>query len=129
MFSSIVKSSIICTALLVTTLFSQSIQFSIFVDSELAAGKQQDLDFQNVVTGQGLTPINLGDPGMGVFSITGNQELDVIVTMDAPANLVHTGSSTDVIPFSLSFAYANKGDNDINDAVLVPGNSIRFHLK
>jgi len=113
--------------LIVGLVFSQSIQFSIYVESELNATKQQDIDFQEVITNQGLTPVNLGDPGMGVFAITGNQELDVIVTIDAPTNLT-TGGSSDVIPFTLNFAYANKGENDINDAIMVAGNSIRFQL-
>ncbi len=109
-------------------LAAQAIQFSVYVESELNATKQQDLDFQTVVAGQGLTPINLGDPGMGVFSITGNQELDVIVTLDAPTQLTHTGASSDVITFTLQFAYANQGENDINDAILVAGSSTRFPL-
>ncbi len=122
------KISLLFTLLALTgILFPQSIQFSIYVASELNATKQQDLDFQNVITNQGVTPVNLGDPGMGVFAITGNQELDVIVSLDAPANLT-SGGSSDVIPFTLDLAYANKGANDINDAILVPSNSVRFQL-
>ncbi len=113
---------------LLNVLNSQSIQFSVYVASELNASRQQDLDFSNVVVNQGVTPINLGDPGMCVFSITGNQELDVIVSLDVPANLTAQGGSPDVIPFTLNFAYANKGVNDINDAIMVPSNSIRFKL-
>ncbi len=109
-------------------IFPQSIQFSVYVESELNATKQQDLDFENVIVSQGATPVNLGDPGMGVFAITGNQDLDVIVTLDVPANLTRVGGGPDVIPFSLDFAYANKGENDINDAILVPSNSTRFQL-
>ena len=121
------KISLLLITQLVLTgiLFSQSIQFSVYVASELNATKQQDLDFQDVITNQGLTPINLGDPGMGVFAVTGNNELDVVVTMTAPTNLTD-GSNN--IPFTLNFAYANKGVDDINDAILVPSNSIRFQL-
>ncbi|NQU28613.1 MAG: DUF4402 domain-containing protein [Candidatus Marinimicrobia bacterium] len=120
------KISLLITQLALTgILFSQSIQFSVYVTSELNATKQQDLDFQDVITNQGFTPINLGDPGMGVFAVTGNHELDVIVTMTAPTDLTD-GSNN--IPFTLNFAYANKGVDDINDAILVPSNSIRFQL-
>ena len=107
---------------------AQTIQFSVHVASTLDATKDQDLDFQTITAGSGLNEINLGDSGMGVFAIAGNPELDVIVTMSAPANLTHTGASSDVIPFTMNFAYANRGENDINQAVAVSGTTARFQM-
>jgi len=109
--------------------YGQTIQFSVHVASSLDASKDQDMDFATVVSGSGLQEINLGDAGMGVFAITGNEEMDVIVTLTPPANLTHTGASSDVIPFTLNFAYANKGVNDVNQAVTVIGSTARFQLK
>lgn len=111
------------------SLSAQTIQFSLHVASTLDATKDQDMDFQTVIAGTGLNVINLGDTGMGVFAITGDDDLDVIVTMTAPTNLTHTGVSPDVIPFTLKFAYANRGVNDINQAVEVIGSTARFQMR
>lgn len=108
---------------------SQTIQFSVHVASTLDATKDQDLDLGMAISGSGITNVNLGDPGMGIFSITGNEELDIIVTLTAPANLIHTGASTDVIPFTLEFAYANRGVNDVNQAIAGTGGIARFQMR
>ncbi|NQV49652.1 MAG: hypothetical protein HQ507_04110 [Candidatus Marinimicrobia bacterium] len=108
---------------------AQVIQFSVHVASSLNASKDQDMDLGTAISGSGLSQVNLGDPGMGIFSITGNEELDVIVTLTAPANLTHTGASADVIPFTLEFAYANRGVNDVNQAVAGTGGTARFQMR
>lgn len=107
---------------------AQTIQFSIHVASSLDATVDQDLSFGTLIANTGSNDVNLGDPGMGVFAITGNEELDIVVTMTPPTNLTHTGVSTDVIPFTLNFAYANKGSNDVNQAVVASGNTARFQI-
>lgn len=109
-------------------LIAQTIQFSIHVSSNLNATVDQEMSFGELIAGSGTNDINLGDPGMGIFAITGNEEMDIIVTMTPPANLTHTGISTDVIPFTLNYAYANKGANDVNQAVVASGNSARFQM-
>lgn len=110
------------------SLHAQTIQFSVHVSSSIDAVKDQDMDFDMLTTGSGLHEINLGDSGMGKFAITGNEELDVIVTMTSDPNLEHTGISTDVIPFTLEFAYANRGADDINQAIVATGGVARFQL-
>jgi len=107
----------------------QTIQFSLHVASSLDATKDQDMDFETIVAGTGIHDINLGDTGMGVFAITGDDDLDVIVSMIPPANLANTGISGDVIPFTLKFAYANRGSNDINQAIEVNGGTARFQIR
>jgi len=112
--------------------YPQTIQFSIYVEDELTASQESDMQFDQVVSGQGLTQINPGDAGMGVFSITGNEDLDVIVTLDAPAQLTNTTSPSDIIPITeFSWAYQNNGAGmyNINRAKIVPGNSARFQMK
>jgi len=108
---------------------AQTIQFSVYVASSLDATKDQDLDMGEVISGSGYTEVLLGDPGMGVFSITGNEELDVIVTMVSPTKLTHTGASADEIAFTLNFAYANKNANNVNDAIVASGGTARFKMK
>jgi len=107
----------------------QTIQFSLHVSSTLDATNESDMEFETILSGSGLAEINLGDNGMGVFGITGDDDLDVIVTMTAPANLTHDGASPDVIPFTLKFAYANRGVNDVNQAVEVVGTTARFQIR
>lgn len=107
----------------------QAINFSIHVSSSLDATKDADMTFPQVFAGDGLTVIGLGDGGMGVFAISGNAELDVEVTLDAPANLVHNSYPSQTMPLTLQFAYANTGVNDVNQAKTVTGNTARFQLK
>lgn len=114
---------------MVMSVSAQTIQFSLHVSSSLDATKDQDMNFDTILAGSGLTEINLGDAGMGIFGITGDDDLDVIVTLTSPANLTHDGISTDVIPFNLKFAYANRGVNDFNQAVEVVGTSARFQIR
>lgn len=108
--------------------FGQTIQFSIYVASNLDATKDQDLDLGMSISGSGTHEVNLGDPGMGVFSIAGNEQLDVIVSMTADAELTNP-STSHVIPFTLEFAYANRGENNINHAVVGVGGTARFQLR
>ena len=119
---------ILLLILLPQTLLSQTIQFSIHVASSLNATVDQDMTFGELISNSGVNEINLGDAGMGVFAITGNEELDVVVTMSPPANLTRVGNPSDVIPFTLNFAYANKGVNDVNQAIVATGNTARFQM-
>ncbi len=107
----------------------QTINFSVHVASSLDATKDSDMVFPQVFAGDGLTEIGLGDGGMGVFAVSGNEELDVEVVLTAPANLVHINNPAQLIPLDLHFAYANRGVNDINQAKVVSGNSARFQLR
>jgi len=109
---------------------SQTIQFSVYVESELTAANEQDFSFGSTLPGDGLQTIALGDAGMGKISIAGNADLDVIVSLDVPANLTHTGASSDVIPFTMQFAYANHNTDDYATATIVSsGTTARFKIK
>ena len=115
---------------LITLAYPQVIQFSIYVDSELTATTEQDLNFGDfIITGQGLTEVNLGDSNMGKFRITGNEEMDIIVTMTAPGNLTRQDGGTDVIPLTLNLAYNNKGVDDSAQAVTIVGSTVRIPMK
>jgi len=120
--------AILLSLLSFMSLQAQTIQFSLNVSSSIDASKDQDMAFDEVFAGSGLTEIGLGDPGMGVFAITGDKDLDVVVSISAPTDLTHSGLSTDTLPFSMSFAYANRGSNDINQATVVAGTTARFQI-
>jgi len=124
-----VISGVLFLGVMANPTLGQTINFSIHVASSLDASKDSDMAFPEVMSGDGLTAINLGDAGMGVFAISGNEELDVEVVLSAPANLVHTTLPAYTMPLTLGFAYANHGVNDVNQAVTVVGNTARFQLK
>ena len=122
--------SIIILFAVISFVFPQSIQFSIYVDSELTATTEQDLNFGDfIIVGQGLTEVNLGDSNMGKFRITGNEEMDIIITMVAPANLTRQEGGTDVIPLTLNLAYNNKGADNSAQAVTIAGSTVRIPMK
>jgi len=109
---------------------AQTIQFSVYVESELTATTEQHFNFETSIPNDGLQTIALGDAGMGKISIAGNSDLDVIVTMDAPAYLTHTGESLNTIPFTMQFAYANHNTDDYASATIVSsGTTVRFKIK
>ncbi len=115
--------------LLSTNIMAQTINFSVHVASSLSASKDADMTFPGVYPGDGLVNIGLGDGGMGVFSITGNEELDVEVILTVPDSLVHQSFPNSKMGLTLQFAYANKGANDINQAIVASGHTARFQLK
>ncbi len=120
---------IVMTLTVANPLLAQTINFSVHVSSSLDATKDADMAFPQVMAGDGLTVIGLGDGGMGVFAISGNAELDVEVTLVAPTHLTHVTYPAQQMELDLQFAYANKGVNDINQAITVVGNTARFQLK
>ena len=120
---------LLIAGLMIQPISGQTINFSVHVSSSLDATKDADMTFPQVFAGDGITAIGLGDGGMGVFAISGNAELDVEVTLVAPANLVHTLYPGQTMPLTLQFAYANHGVNDINQAVTVSGSTARFQLR
>ncbi|NQV38735.1 MAG: hypothetical protein HQ509_12120 [Candidatus Marinimicrobia bacterium] len=122
--------SIIIVISIVSFSHPQAIQFSIYVDSELTATTEQDLNFGDfIVAGQGLTEVNLGDPTMGKFRITGNEEMDIIVTTVVPSNLTESGGGPNLIPLTLNMAYNNKGADNPAQAVTIVGGTARIPMK
>lgn len=116
--------------ILATASPAQEINFGKYADDDIVITQltpPTNLDFGFVLSNQGLVQINLGDPEMVVFSIEGNAQLDVFVSITAPPDLVLDAGNK--IPYTLQAAYANRGDNDISEAVIMSGNSVRFPLK
>jgi len=110
-------------------LFGQIINFSVYVESMLDATMESGVAFPDVDAGDGQVFINPGDGGMGVFSVSGNEELDIMVTLNAPLVLTNLTKPSNTMDFDLKFAYANTGVNDINVAKVVNGASVRFQLR
>lgn len=83
----------------------------------------EDLSFGTVIQNEGLKTIDLIDAK--VLMIEGVKYLDVIVDVTADNHLflgtdvACNGSNTNCIPFTIQAAYANRGNNDTNEAVLM----------
>lgn len=83
----------------------------------------EDLDFGMVIQNEGLKQIDLLNAK--VLMIEGVKYLDVIVDVTADNHLFLgndiscNGTNTNCIPFTLKAAYANRGMNNTNQAVLM----------
>lgn len=108
---------------------AQTIPFGIHATVDLNVAAEADLDFGWLVREQGLTTVSLGDAGMGIISITGQADLDVLVTLDVPAALVNAQNPAQTIPFTFSAAYANRGRDHTADAVPFNGTTARFQIR
>jgi spore coat protein U-like protein len=97
-----------------------------------------DLVFESpVVSGGGIYQVELADAY--VLSLEGVKYLDVGVTIMGEGELLLNGDPSNIgdpqksIPFILSAAYANRGQNNISDAIFIPlstGNdgNVRFPI-
>jgi hypothetical protein len=121
---------LIFTLLCLTTwvnLSAQEIDFGSFSSkyavtlSEL--NPAEDLSFGTVVQNEGLKTIDLIDAK--VLMIEGVKYLDVIADITADnylflnGDIACNGGNTNCIPFTLQAAYANRGTNNTNEAVLM----------
>ena len=109
------------------TLQAQEINFGDFSSkytvsiSELIPS--EDLSFGTVIQNEGLKTIDLIDAK--VLMIEGVKYLDVIVDITADNYLYLNGDiacntgNTNCIPFTLQAAYANRGNNNTNEAILM----------
>ena len=83
----------------------------------------EDLSFGMVIQNEGLKTVDLLDAK--VLMIEGVKYLDVIVDITADPYLYLNndvscnGSNSNCIPFTLQAAYANRGNNNTNQAVLM----------
>jgi hypothetical protein len=123
----------VCAAVLIflsatiQPLFAQEINFGDFSSkyavtlSEL--NPAEDLEFGMVIQNEGLKSVELQDAK--ILMIEGVKYLDVIVDVTADNYLFLdndiscNGSNTNCIPFTLQAAYANRGQNNTNQAVLM----------
>ncbi|MEX1135512.1 MAG: hypothetical protein WEB89_01335 [Balneolales bacterium] len=104
------------------------VRFSTYSDDDLVLNMlgSGEIEFNWILPNE-TRSIGLGDEEMVVMSITGVEYYDVIVTIDAPDNLVLDGEN--VLAFTLNAAYANRGQNQVGDARLISGDVARFPIK
>lgn len=91
---------------------AQFIDLQLNVDPEITAQTEQPLDFGEITTNSGRRMIELGDTGMGIFSITALENQLLLVTLDKPTELRHSNSGIDeTIPLELFSRYGFSAQN------------------
>ena len=109
--------------------YSQFINLSFEVESEVVAEVMNPLSFGQVIPNIGLIRIPLGDPDMGVFSVSGPRNIVVEMNMDIPNYLEFNDGNNDFrIPMDLEVSLANRNENNIEHAEPVHDHNIRFSL-
>lgn len=113
--------------LVLATASAQEINFGQYATEDIIltnVSSNSSLSFGQILQNEGIKQIQLSDPEVVVFSIEAEIDKDVFVTITAPPNLQIDPSNT--IPFTLWAAYANRGNNNIGQAKLISGNTVRF---
>ncbi|MFW6157685.1 MAG: hypothetical protein ACOC4S_02460 [Balneolaceae bacterium] len=113
---------------------AQEIDFGSYDDYSLNVeplGGYETLDFGQVISGEGLREIDLGDdPGMGILRIDGVRYLDVYISITKPDALyADDPGNDDEIPITkLEAAYSNNGENDYTSAKFFTNPEARFPI-
>jgi hypothetical protein len=97
---------------------AQFIHSQMEIETELSAVVVQNLSFGDVIANSGVTQIEMGNPNMGIFEIRGLRDQQLLVSLDPPSYLSHTGEDIEgQIPLSIEASYNNSGEiNELNYA-------------
>ena len=102
--------------LLAVTVAAQRISFGLYAAEGITLARINDLNFnlkQAVILGGDIVTVNLDDvkyDAVGILTVEGQKDLDITVTIDAPAYLELDENH---IPLTaVSFAYSNAGASD-----------------
>lgn len=93
------------------------------------------LNFGTLIVGQGAATIGLLDAGVAIFSIEGVKYLDVTVDITSPGFVYLDGdsgcpdSSCRIAFTSVGAAYANRGNENVNQAVIMNSFPTTFAVK
>lgn len=114
--------------LLIKPVKAQDLAFNIEAPQDIVVTPLNDgiLNFGSVFPNDGLVQILLSDPEVEVLSIEGHFNKEVTVTLSPPNNLQLDANYS--IPFTLRAAYANEGENDVNQAKNISGTSATFPI-
>ncbi|MEX1010542.1 MAG: hypothetical protein WDZ29_00620 [Balneolaceae bacterium] len=94
-------------------LSGQFLTVEIEVPSEVNATVESNLSFGSVVAGNGISRVELGDMGMGVFGINGLTGQRLHFTLNLPERLTATDPAiTATIPIRMEAALVDFGVND-----------------
>lgn len=115
-------------SLLCGPLYGQEINFGQYASEGIMLTNESShsggLNFGQVIEGDGTVSIQLTDPEVVVFSIEAEIDKDVFVTITPPNTLMLDADNQ--MDFTLNASYSNKGNNNISQAKIINGTSIRF---
>jgi hypothetical protein len=104
--------------LLAVTVAAQRISFGLYATDDIVLTQLNsgELNFnlkQPIILGGETVTVNLSDDAVGILTVEGRKDLDITVTIDAPATLDLEGSNH--IPLAIRFAYSNtEASNEAN---------------
>lgn len=108
---------------------AQFINLQLTIEPELSASVVSDLNFGQLVVNSGERNIELGDPSMGIFSVTGFKNQRVYLNVQFPDALVHQNPAiSNNIPISLNLAVNNTGVNDYKASFPIQGDNVLVNL-
>ena len=113
---------------------AQFIQFTMTVETESGSSVESELNF-GVLNPTGTTTIRLGDPNMGIFSISGlaTQIVEIELTVDEylrHATMTDCLDESCRVAVNLMAAYANEGQSvgDVRGVTLLNGTKAVFPI-
>ncbi|MDG5766026.1 hypothetical protein QA596_01015 [Balneolales bacterium ANBcel1] len=108
---------------------AQFLRLSFEIDSELTAEEMTPLNFGAVVPNSGIIRIELGDPNMGTYAITGPQNLMVDVVLEIPEYLESAEAPEFRVPLTLDVGFANRNQNNIDHLQPITGAAALFPIR
>lgn len=118
---------IILVGLPSSDLQAQFVTIQIEIEPEVKAEVKQNLNFRRIVQLSGVNRVELGDPQMGIFSITGLYNLPVNLNFIIPDALYsESAEAGEEMPLNISVAYNNTGTDDYRSATLIESQNINL---
>ena len=106
----------------------QFLRLTLDVETEHGARDVNNLSFG--VMAPGTHELNLGDDGIGVYSLSGYPNNFLNVSIQPPEYLQHTDPGiADRLIIEVASAYANQGENNRRDAISMVDNRGRFPVR
>jgi hypothetical protein len=106
---------------------AQIINVDIEIPPEIKSNIVSNIEFPEVITNSGLFDIQLGDPNMGIFSITALNtqllQIDLVVPEYLTPSFI---GKNDVIPIKINSYYNSAGIDDYRDAIPLVNNTGRI---
>ncbi len=110
------------TLLLPPTSQAQFIDLQLNIEPKLEARTEKPLDFGILESNTGRRTIELGSPGMGIFSITAMENQLLFVSLDMPEVLQHENPAvSNAIPFELYVRYGYSSERPRESFILQNG--------
>ncbi|MEP1150205.1 MAG: hypothetical protein JXR20_00825 [Balneola sp.] len=115
--------------LLCTSSTAQYINIQIELEPELEATVLSELNFGDIIVNSGTKNINLGDPSMGIFSVTAINSQILRMELQSTNILKHLNPAVKAtIPIDLQAAYNNSGTNNPDVATPFGGDNMYLQV-